>query len=91
MNKIDTVGAVELAQMNRRNIDSYEEVAQQVSRVAKVDNSLTNNIKSEFSDEDELLSQEEVDQLLAKELMMQNTLRQVKQSQQRLKEILNED
>ncbi|EGQ7944513.1 hypothetical protein O1E22_002909 [Vibrio cholerae] len=74
------------------SINDFEAVAQEISRSAKVQNEVTTHIKDgEITEDDELLSQDETVDMILKQSVMNQTLREMKQNQQRIKEILNED
>ncbi|EGQ7639681.1 hypothetical protein NPV54_000808 [Vibrio cholerae] len=74
------------------SMNDFEAVAQEISRSAKVQNEVTTHIKDgEITEDDELLSQDETVDKILKQSVMNQTLREMKQNQQRIKEILNED
>ncbi|EMC3731973.1 hypothetical protein VDN26_002769 [Vibrio cholerae] len=74
------------------SMNDFEAVAQEISRSAKVQNEVTTHIKDgEITEDDELLSQDETVDMILKQSVMNQTLREMKQNQQRIKEILNED
>ncbi|PXA73758.1 hypothetical protein DMC15_05130 [Vibrio sp. 11986-1-5] len=74
------------------SMNDFETVAQEISRSAKVQNEVTTHIKDgEITEDDEMLSQDETVDMILKQSVMNQTLREMKQNQERIKEILNED
>ncbi|MDV2397802.1 hypothetical protein [Vibrio cholerae] len=91
MNRVEMINRHAVLQMHN-SINDFEAVAQEISRSAKVQNEVTTHIKDgEITEDDELLSQDETVDMILKQSVMNQTLREMKQNQQRIKEILNED
>ncbi|EOE2082573.1 hypothetical protein ACPDQ4_003148 [Vibrio cholerae] len=91
MNRVEMINRHAVLQVHN-SINDFEAVAQEISRSAKVQNEVTTHIKDgEITEDDELLSQDETVDMILKQSVMNQTLREMKQNQQRIKEILNED
>ncbi|EOX3325289.1 hypothetical protein [Vibrio cholerae] len=91
MNRVEMINRHAVLQVHN-SMNDFEAVAQEISRSAKVQNEVTTHIKDgEITEDDELLSQDETVDKILKQSVMNQTLREMKQNQQRIKEILNED
>ncbi|HGS4624372.1 TPA: hypothetical protein ACMDON_003303 [Vibrio cholerae] len=91
MNRVEMINRHAVLQVHN-SMNDFEAVAQEISRSAKVQNEVTTHIKDgEITEDDELLSQDETVDMILKQSVMNQTLREMKQNQQRIKEILNED
>ncbi|HGS4461814.1 TPA: hypothetical protein ACMDOB_001686 [Vibrio metschnikovii] len=91
MNRVEMINRHAVLQVHN-SMNDFEMVAQEISRTAKVQNEVTTNIKNgEITEDDETLSQDETVDMILKQSVMNQTLREMKQNQERLKEILNED
>lgn len=89
-NRVEMTNIFAIAQTHS-GMDDFDTVAQEVSRTTKVQNEVTTNIKEEGITEEGMLSQDEIVEMILKQSVMNETVRQMKQNQERLKEILNED
>ncbi|EPO0038389.1 hypothetical protein ACT5DV_003381 [Vibrio cholerae] len=91
MNRVEMINRHAVLQVHN-SINDFEAVAQEISRSAKVQNEVTTHIKDgEITEDDELLSQDETVDMILKQFVINQTLREMKQNQQRIKEILNEN
>ncbi|MEH0091600.1 hypothetical protein [Vibrio metschnikovii] len=91
MNRVEMINRHAVLQVHN-SMNDFEMVAQEISRTAKVQNEVTTHIKNgEITEDDETLSQDETVDMILKQSVMNQTLREMKQNQERLKEILNED
>lgn len=91
MNRVEMINRHAVLQVHN-SMNDFETVAQEISRSAKVQNEVTTHIKDgEITEDDEMLSQDETVDMILKQSVMNQTLREMKQNQERLKEILNED
>ncbi len=91
MNRVEMINRHAVLQVHN-SMNDFETVAQEISRSAKVQNEVTTHIKDgEITEDDEMLSQYETVDMILKQSVMNQTLREMKQNQERIKEILNED
>ncbi|WP_240004071.1 MULTISPECIES: hypothetical protein [Vibrio] len=91
MNRVEMINRHAVLQVHN-SMNDFETVAQEISRSAKVQNEVTTHIKDgEITEDDEMLSQDETVDMILKQSVMNQTLREMKQNQERIKEILNED
>ncbi|EJL6268049.1 hypothetical protein NMR31_003274 [Vibrio cholerae] len=89
-NRVEMTNIFAIAQTHS-SMDDFDTVAQEISLTTKVQNEVTTNIKEEGITEEGMLSQDEIVEMILKQSVMNETVRQMKQNQERLKEILNED
>ncbi|ASU22409.1 hypothetical protein CCZ37_07310 [Vibrio qinghaiensis] len=85
MNRVEIINRSVVSQADN-DMDDFASVAQEVLRSSKVQNEVTTHFK-----EEDTLSDEEIVDMILTQSIMDETARQMKQSQERLKEILNED
>lgn len=91
MNRVEMINRHAVLQVHN-SMNDFETVAQEISRSAKVQNEVITHIKDgEITEDDEMLSQDETVDMILKQSVMNQTLREMKQNQERIKEILNED
>lgn len=91
MNRVEMINRHAVLQVHN-SMNDFEMVAQEISRSAKVQNEVTTHIKDgEITEDDEMLSQDESVDMILKQSVINQTLREMKQNQERIKEILNED
>ncbi|MCX9560583.1 hypothetical protein IG557_17225 [Vibrio cholerae] len=88
-NRIEMTNIFAIAQTHS-GMDDFDTVAQEVSRTTKVQNEVTTNIKEEGITEEDTLSPDEILEMITPSFI-NATVRQMKQNEERLNEILNED
>lgn len=90
INRVEITNSLAIVQTHS-SMDDFDSAAQEVSRITKVQNEATTNIEEKGITEENVLSQDQIVEMMLKQSITNEIARQMKQNKESLKEILNED